>query len=75
MLICAEHVNQYFAFTGENMKHSNDEHIETCHSVVNRREMQINAKSTRDHISEEKRKRAHRLITVHNSYNKKFKQS
>ena len=54
------------------MKHSNDEHIETAHSVVNKRERQINAQSTRDYVSPEKRKRSHRLITVHNSYNKSF---
>ena len=67
-----EHVVEYFAFTGETMKLTNDEYIETAHGMLNRREQQINAKSTRDPLSKEKQKRHNRLIVTTNSMNKKF---
>lgn len=66
-----EHVVEYFAFTGETMKLTNDEYIETAHGMLNRREQQINAKSTRDPNSKEKQKRQNRLIVTTNSCNSK----
>ena len=70
-----EHVIEFFAYTGETMKRANDEYVETAHSMLNRRERQINAGNTRDHAGKEKQKRAHRLIVTANSLNKKFKKS
>ena len=68
-----EHVIEYFAYTGETMKRANDEYIETAHGMLNRRELQIGCKSSRDPTSKEKQKRVQRLIVTSNSLNKKFK--
>ena len=57
-LSSVEHVIEYFAYTGETMKQVNDEYVETAHGMLNRRERQINAKSTRDPTSQEKQKRS-----------------
>ena len=74
-LSTVEHVLEYFAYTGETMKRANDEYIETAHSMLNRRERQINAGFTRDPTSKEKQKRSNRLIVTCASLNKKFKPS
>ena len=74
-LSSAEHVIEHFSFTGETMKRTNDEYVETAHGLLNRRELQIGAKSTRDPTSQEKQKRSQRLIVTTNSLNKKFKKN
>ena len=68
-LSSVEHVVEYFAYTGETMKRVNDEYVETAHGMLNRRERQINAGSTRDPTCIEKQKRLQRLIVTTNSCN------
>ena len=67
------HVLEYMALTGNTLKQTSDEMVESSHQLVRDREHRFGSKMTRDLTSARKLKRCANFITKHNSLNKKFK--
>ena len=67
------HILEYMALTGNTLKQTSDEMVESSHQLVRDREQRYGFKMTNDLTSAKKLKRSANFITRHNSLNKKFK--
>ena len=67
------HVLEYMALTGNTLKQSSDEMVESSHQLVRDREQRYGCKMTKDLTSARKLKRCAKFIARQNSLNKKFK--